>query len=518
MSVFPTTVPSKTLAQNLSSSGTTLYLSNTLSWDGVQLSASDFGTQLFAVLRNPSNTQLELIELDPATVTSANAITILKRGLPYNGDTTADTETKYNWSGSETICELGSDTPQLLKQMVDAAGDETISGIKTFSSSPIVPTPTTATQAANKTYVDGVAIAGVADSDDTTKGAVEQATMAEIEAGSASGGTTAPIVVKASRLGARLYTAYAADAGANDTYAITCAPVPTAYTAGMVITFKANTINTGACTVNVNTLGAKDIQKRVAGGLVALDDGDIAAGAIITCIYNGTQFELQSRISKQQVSQSGSEIYAADSVGSDSYAITVSPVPSAYVTGQVFRFKAGTANTGAATLNVNSLGAVTIKKNYNSDLATGDILQNQIIEVVYDGTNFQMLSPIAKLPTFTNGTTTRDQSVADSTQTIAHGLGVTPKQIRITCVVSTVPSLVHSNYSFFVYNGTTASEVHFADVRAVGTGTTIVIGEGSGDTDKLTGTVTMDATNISIAWVKTGSPINLVNIMWEAQV
>lgn len=37
---------------------------------------------------------------------------------------------------------------------------ETIAGVKTFSSSPIVPTPTTSTQAANKSYVDGVAGAG----------------------------------------------------------------------------------------------------------------------------------------------------------------------------------------------------------------------------------------------------------------------------------------------------------------------------------------------------------------------
>lgn len=37
---------------------------------------------------------------------------------------------------------------------VKLTGDQTIAGIKTFSSSPIVPTPATATQAANKAYVD----------------------------------------------------------------------------------------------------------------------------------------------------------------------------------------------------------------------------------------------------------------------------------------------------------------------------------------------------------------------------
>lgn len=84
--------------------------------------------------------------------------------------------------------------------------------------------------------------------------------------------------------------------------------------------------------------------------------------------------------------------YAADAGSSDSYAITLSPAPTSYFTGMVVRFKANTANTGAATLNVNGLGAKTIKIEYNSDLVTGDIKANQIVTVMYDGTNFQMLS------------------------------------------------------------------------------------------------------------------------------
>jgi hypothetical protein len=38
--------------------------------------------------------------------------------------------------------------------LVNNATNQTIAGIKTFTSSPVVPTPTTDTQAANKTYVD----------------------------------------------------------------------------------------------------------------------------------------------------------------------------------------------------------------------------------------------------------------------------------------------------------------------------------------------------------------------------
>lgn len=84
-----------------------------------------------------------------------------------------------------------------------------------------------------------------------------------------------------------------------------------------------------------------------------------------------------------------------DAGANDTYVITLDPVPSAYFAGQEFKFKANTANTGAATLNVNGLGAKTIKKvagGITTDLATSDIRAGQYVHVVYDGTNFQMLS------------------------------------------------------------------------------------------------------------------------------
>ncbi len=87
--------------------------------------------------------------------------------------------------------------------------------------------------------------------------------------------------------------------------------------------------------------------------------------------------------------------YVADSVGTDAYAITVSPAITAYTVGQRFIFKVATANTGACTLNVNSLGAKTIKKAVTTDLSTGDLVADQIVEVVYDGTNMQMVSKSA---------------------------------------------------------------------------------------------------------------------------
>lgn len=215
--------------------------------------------------------------------------------------------------------------------------------------------------------------------------------------------------------------------------------------------------------------------------------------------------------------------YQADSVGTDSYAITCSPAPTAYTTGMRFTFKAGTANTGSATLNVNSLGAKTIKKNYNSDLSTGDILANQIIEVVYDGTNMQMVSQKAG-GAYSSGTTTKNANDASATQTIAHGLGVTPKYVRIKAVIAlTSTSGVDPGmyWAETTYNGTTQSSISVyktsATVTAVGT-TFLISSTNTGDTANSTGVVTVDATNISIAWTKTGSPgTSIFTILWEAQ-
>lgn len=91
-------------------------------------------------------------------------------------------------------------------------------------------------------------------------------------------------------------------------------------------------------------------------------------------------------------------IYGADAGSTDTYAATLSPVPAAYVTGQGYRFKANTINTGAATINFNGLGPKTIKKLHDQDLADGDIEAGQIVDLVYDGTNMQMQSQIANTP------------------------------------------------------------------------------------------------------------------------
>lgn len=84
-----------------------------------------------------------------------------------------------------------------------------------------------------------------------------------------------------------------------------------------------------------------------------------------------------------------------DTGSSDSYACNLSPAITTYQTGGTYSFQANTVNTGAATLALNGLAAVTVKKlagGITTDLEDNDIRADQWVTVKYDGTNFQMQS------------------------------------------------------------------------------------------------------------------------------
>jgi hypothetical protein len=88
---------------------------------------------------------------------------------------------------------------------------------------------------------------------------------------------------------------YAGTSAGTDTITATLSPAITAYVAGMMIVFRAGGTNTGAATLNVNSVGAADIKKGAA-GTVALAAGDITTGGIYIVVYNGTtgDFELKN--------------------------------------------------------------------------------------------------------------------------------------------------------------------------------------------------------------------------------
>lgn len=94
--------------------------------------------------------------------------------------------------------------------------------------------------------------------------------------------------------------------------------------------------------------------------------------------------------------------YVEDTGVANAYVIATRPAVSSYTDGLLVRFIADNGNTGSSTLNVDGLGVITLKKNVNTDLDEGDILPGQVVEAVYDGTNFQVLG-IGATGTLTDG-------------------------------------------------------------------------------------------------------------------
>lgn len=88
--------------------------------------------------------------------------------------------------------------------------------------------------------------------------------------------------------------------------------------------------------------------------------------------------------------QNNSMTYGGNAGGSaNTITISLTPPLGAYAAGQEFNFKATAANTGAATLNIGGLGAKTILK-AGAALVANDILNGDLVTVIYDGTQFQM--------------------------------------------------------------------------------------------------------------------------------
>lgn len=190
---------------------------------------------------------------------------------------------------------------------------------------------------------------------------------------------------------------FAADTGGANAYAMTLTPAPLAYSNGMRVQFKAANSSTGASTLNINSLGTKTITTPTGAAIAA---GNITAGQVVDCQYDGTNFQMLNATSSgtitaaqlAEAARNSSQQYIADSGSANVYAATLSPAATTYMAGMVVRFKAANASTGSCTLNVNALGAKSILKNGSTALGGGDIVANQMVECVYDGTNFQMTS------------------------------------------------------------------------------------------------------------------------------
>lgn len=375
------TIPTKRLAATISGSSAYIKLNNILGWDGADLTPAYLGDVLYAVLRDQDNSVIEIMQLDPTTIAnnSTTGITITRRGLKFNGDLTTEVPAnKLVWVKNQTIVEIGTDVPQIFQNFVNFTDAQSIGGVKTFTSLPATTAgnPVAANDLARKAYVDAVG---------TGSATYDQ----EIISGTA-GETLVSGDLVYFKMSDQRWWKTDADASATSI--------------DVKIGLSQGSASAGA-SVNVLTGGlAKNLTGLTAGtayfvsgtaGAVSSTRGTFVRFVGRAVSTTSMFFDANNVI--ETMTQSMNQIYGASTTGNDTYVVTLAPAPAAYTNGMMVNFKPDTANTGAATLNVNGLGAKTIKKNFNTDLIDNDIKVNQIVTVVYESTTdtFQMQSQVA---------------------------------------------------------------------------------------------------------------------------
>jgi hypothetical protein len=185
----------------------------------------------------------------------------------------------------------------------------------------------------------------------------------------------------------------------------------------------------------------------------------ITGTADTVTVTNGTGVSGNPTITLPTPIIDGSSHYAADAGSSDDYAITLAPAPGSYITGAHYRFKANTANTAAATLNVNGLGAKTIVKvagGVTTALATNDIRVGQLVDVVYDGTNMQMQSTLGNAASGISGSLATTNCLA---------MEATSSSVECSSIVDDLAGnvsvgTVGADYHQFTFSAPTGGIVH----------------------------------------------------------
>jgi len=194
-----------TLSSSMTTTQSTIPVSSMDTVDSHTITMSDLGSKVFLTIEPGSSKQENLV----CTGISGTNWTGCTRGLAFYGESTASVSAnrKTHSAGSSVIM---SNVHYIFEELADKDSDETIAGDKTFSGQvdfsvdiPTIPTdtPTTDDQIASKKYVDDTVVSGAPDATETTKGISELATRAEMAAGTATGGTSANLVLWADYAG-----------------------------------------------------------------------------------------------------------------------------------------------------------------------------------------------------------------------------------------------------------------------------------------------------------------------------
>lgn len=192
------------------------------------------------------------------------------------------------------------------------------------------------------------------------------------------------------------------DSGGSNTYILGALGAnlvqPTAYYNGLTVIFKAGSTNTGAALINVAALGNVSLRNRIGGVLTA---NEIVLGNWVAAVYvqsvNQFQIILNTTPPPAGVTRPDQAATYIDNGAGNVFALipagTVVP-PVSYTNGLVVAFKSARTLTGAATINLNSLGARAFVNENGAAFGAGDIRINDwVLAVFHSGNNrFELIT------------------------------------------------------------------------------------------------------------------------------
>ena len=217
--------------------------------------------------------------------------------------------------------------------------------------------------------------------------------------------------------------------GAANVYTVTTGLSLASYTTGLQIWFKVVNANTTSSTLNVDGLGA--VALTYSDG-TALASGALVVGDIVGAIYDGSKFQLQKYFPSSAANAAaaaasaaaaaasaaqlptiaagdqgktlrGNNAYTAAEYKGDSIlvaggtanalTVTASITSYTYLQNKSMKVRATANNTGAATINFDSLGVKDIKTPTGAALIANYMCIGRVYDMIYDGTNVLLLNP-----------------------------------------------------------------------------------------------------------------------------
>lgn len=273
-------------------------------------------------------------------------------------------------------------------------------------------------------------------------------------------------------------------------------------------------------------------------GQTSYTKGDVLiaqSSSVLTKLGIGTNNQVLTADSNQQTGvkwagvanatdmQNQTYTYARASVMSASvYGVVLSQSPSIISDGlgMLIKFPANNTTSVLAlsvhTTSSNSVAAL-LKRTNLANIPVGGIRASMIGIVTFDSVSsvFQLQNTGTIT---TNGVLSRAGDAASGSVITAHGLGITPRIIRMNAYKSIATTV--AGQSSGTYNDTIACAYMTINGGGVvsGTDTSNIIAIYDDATNAQTATITADATNFTLDWTKTNTPGNAnIRIAWEAQ-